>query len=324
MHAGGVLFVKYIVENNVELKNDVKDMIKKDVKAQWLVGDELKQDQFNFLYEVVKVVYDSALRDKLIARDKEVKEEVVPQLLAFKSLMVIRNIQLKKAAELKHAKLKAEREGKPLEEAKDASNMTEEEIVAQQMENEKNNGGIGKSEAQLAAEEADRQRAIYGRYWVWDGYFNERNKETWLATVEMLKHINIHVLQDLEDYILLQGFKGEKPAQIEKIIDNDHRERVQNKKKLLGKDGEDFERDAKVEDRKRRFMNGIRPPNYWNFFEDGAATLKVKHVLRYDADPRKAYVDGRIEKILENLWAIGRDLTHYADMSYNRLAKETF
>jgi len=44
MHAAGVLFTKYIVENNLELKNDVKDMIKKDVKAQWLVGDELKQD----------------------------------------------------------------------------------------------------------------------------------------------------------------------------------------------------------------------------------------------------------------------------------------
>lgn len=35
--------------------------------------------------------------------------------------------------------------------------MTEEEIVAQRMENEKNNGGIQKSEAQLAQEEDDRQ-----------------------------------------------------------------------------------------------------------------------------------------------------------------------
>jgi hypothetical protein len=44
MHAAGILYNKYIVENNIELKNDVKDMIKKDVKAQWLVGDVLKQD----------------------------------------------------------------------------------------------------------------------------------------------------------------------------------------------------------------------------------------------------------------------------------------
>ena len=92
----------------------------------------------------------------------------------------------------------------------------------------------------------------------------------------------------------------------------------------MGRDGEEFEVHAKVEDKKRKFMNGIRPPQYWNFFEDGATTLKVTHVLRHNADPRKAYVDGRIDKILENLYAIGKDLTHYADMSYNRLAKETF
>jgi len=92
----------------------------------------------------------------------------------------------------------------------------------------------------------------------------------------------------------------------------------------MGKEGDDFESHAKVEDKKRKFMNSVRPPHYWNFFEDGAETLKVKHVLRHNADPRKAYSDGRIEKILENLYAIGRDLTHYADMSYNRLAKETF
>lgn len=121
--------------------------------------------------------------------------------------MVIRNIQLRKAEEIKHAKLKAEREGKPLDDKKDALTMTEEEIVAQRMENEKNNGGIQKSEMQLAQEEADRQRAIYGRYWVWEGYYNDRNSETWLATVEMLKHVNNHVLQDIEDWILLQGFK---------------------------------------------------------------------------------------------------------------------
>ena len=33
-----------IVENNLELKSDVKDMVRRDVKAQLLVGNELKQD----------------------------------------------------------------------------------------------------------------------------------------------------------------------------------------------------------------------------------------------------------------------------------------
>jgi hypothetical protein len=53
-------------------------MVKSDVITQWLVGDELKQDQFNFIYESVKIVYDSAVRDKLIAGDKELIEDTLP------------------------------------------------------------------------------------------------------------------------------------------------------------------------------------------------------------------------------------------------------
>ena len=39
MHADGVLMIKYIIEENEELKKDVIDMVKKDVITQWLVGD---------------------------------------------------------------------------------------------------------------------------------------------------------------------------------------------------------------------------------------------------------------------------------------------
>jgi len=48
-------------------------------------------------------------------------------------------------------------------------------------------------------------------------------------------------------------------------------------------------------------MNKIRPPEYWNFFEDGPADNRVKHVLRYDANPAKCYEDGRIDVILDNI-----------------------
>ena len=78
MHKDGVLMIHYIVEENEDLKKNVIDMVKKDVITQWLMGDQLKQDQFNFLYEVIKIIYDSALRDKLIAGDKELINEVIP------------------------------------------------------------------------------------------------------------------------------------------------------------------------------------------------------------------------------------------------------
>ena len=42
------------------------------------MGDDLKQDQFQFLYETVKIIYDSALRGKLLERDPTIINTVIP------------------------------------------------------------------------------------------------------------------------------------------------------------------------------------------------------------------------------------------------------
>ena len=75
--------------------------------------------------------------------------------------------------------------------------------------------------------------------------------------------------------------------------------RIERKKNLIlnAKDeaaANEYETDANKNIVKRRYMNDFRPPNYWNFFEDGLGDNKVEHVLRYNADPNLAYSDGRI------------------------------
>lgn len=208
----GHLRRKYIIENNTDLQNEVKDMVHKDLIVQWLVGDELKQDQFKFFYDTVKIVYESALRDKLLAQDANVLENVIPKLIAYRAIMVIREIQLTKAKEQKKAKEKAEREGVIIssvvtEEVKDPAHMTEEEIIQGQLDGD---GNTNLSEAQIAQKKEEEERKKYGRFWIWDSYFSEKNMQKWLDTAEALKHINDHVLQDIEDSILLEGFKGMK------------------------------------------------------------------------------------------------------------------
>ena len=45
-----------------------------------------------------------------------------------------------------------------------------------------------------------------------EGYFREEEgearKEVWEAAAEMMKSVNDQVLEDIEDYILLEGFGG--------------------------------------------------------------------------------------------------------------------
>ena len=93
-------------------------------------------------------------------------------------------------------KEKAEREGKIYEPPvqKKQIDMTEEEIVAQRLEDEKDPSKINRSEAQKLADEEEAERKIYGRYWIWDSYYNQKNEEQWLDTAEKLKHINDMVL----------------------------------------------------------------------------------------------------------------------------------
>ena len=326
----GHLRLKYIIEDNKELQDLVKEMVKQDTIAQWLVGDELKQDQFKFFYDTCLIIYDSALRDKLLNEDAVVIDSVLPKLVAYRAIMVIRNIQMVKAAEIKKAKEKAEREGrvyKPeeeIEEETDPLKMTQEQLAERKLKNEEK-GGVELSEAQKEAAKEAKEREKYGRYWIWEGYFNEKNKEKWLETAESLKHINDHVLQDIEDFIMLEALrKDHKKDKLKQFIDDDLAVRNNQLKKLDTKtDPDDFDQMVKDRNKKRKFMNTIRPPYYWNFFDDAPAANKVDHVLRYDADPTKCYSDGRVEQIMTNIEEIGMNLKAYQDTIWKLLRQRT-
>jgi len=100
----GHLRIKYIIEKNQKMADEIDAMVVKDNIVQVLMGNELKQDQFKFFYDVVKIIFDSALQKKLYDMKKEpntpvsirMEKEVIPQLIAYHSLMRIRNIQLRK------------------------------------------------------------------------------------------------------------------------------------------------------------------------------------------------------------------------------------
>ena len=373
MEKDGPLFVKYIVEDNKELQDLTIAMVKQDHIVQWLVGDSLKLDQFRFLYECMKVIYDSALKEKLLAEDKVVMESVIPKLVAFKSVMAMRGIQLAKAEEMRKAKEKKAKnelikktqprkasptkkvpskskspgkskspskspekskspgktkKGKKEEveeevpEEKDPLELTEEEIYLKRMSDEANVDLLFMSEEQLRQhlEEAERKR--FGRYWIWDGYFNEKNQQKWLNTAEALKHVNDQVIEDIEDYILLEAFKPLKEDKVQKLIDEDQKERIANEKKLRKKGADEYFKQATEDQVKRKQFDSMRPPLVWNFFQD-ASEEKIPHVLRANACPQKCYEDGRIEEIQENINLIGYDLLKCEEDKWKILVKHT-
>lgn len=63
--------------------------------------------------------------------------------------------------------------------------------------------------------------AEYGRMWVWENYFSEKRRDQWLQAAEKCRHINDQVLEDIEDWILLDGFKGIVSKKVHEEIVND-------------------------------------------------------------------------------------------------------
>jgi len=64
----------------------------------------------------------------------------------------------------------------------------------------------------------------------------------------------------------------------------------------------------------------MRPPYYWNFHEDeDEEEKKTPHVLRHNADPKICYIDGRVEKILEDIYSLGFHLTRHEEKRWKTL-----
>jgi hypothetical protein len=80
MQKEGPLRSRYYIELNEDLQNFVIEMVRIDGICQWLIGDELKQDQFKFIYHVHKTVYDCALKDFYLNPKSNTKilETVIP------------------------------------------------------------------------------------------------------------------------------------------------------------------------------------------------------------------------------------------------------
>jgi len=72
----------------------------------------------------------------------------------------------------------------------------------------------------------------WGRYWIWEEYFNPEHQPYWEDASNRLFNVNDHVQQDIEDVLLLQGFKGLKLDQIQTIIGED-KERREEYNKIL-------------------------------------------------------------------------------------------
>lgn len=160
MNEDGILRCKYILEDNTELMEKTLVMVQKDITAQWLAGDELKRDQFKFIYKVVRIIYDSALRDLLLNEDHRVLEVVIPNLVAYHSILLIRSIEDRKEEEKKKEVEKMVREGKTVTFANETSTEEKKGTMEEQIIKKRLDDKLNTSNASHFNSEAQREKEL--------------------------------------------------------------------------------------------------------------------------------------------------------------------
>lgn len=141
--------------------------------------------------------------------------------------------------------------------------------------------------------------------------------------------INGQVLEDVEDFLILRGFRALKLTNVEitkkieerlqqqreraKMAQEKEEKEQESEEVAMGetqkkKDHADIFEEGKLEDKNRKFMEPLRPhERIWNFEWD-REERRPKHVLRPEADPTKCYIDGRVEKLLSLIDETGAQL----------------
>ena len=110
MHKLGPLRCSYYVERNLKMTHKIMALVHQYNIVKVLMGDEIKRDQFMFLYQVHLQVYSSALKDTYLnpKQHRAIMEKVIPELTTFKAMLLIRDIDDRKASDIEKKQKKKE------------------------------------------------------------------------------------------------------------------------------------------------------------------------------------------------------------------------
>ena len=87
---------------------------------------------------------------------------------------------------------------------------------------------------------------------------------------------------------------------------------------LEKEEDKDVFEEAKIEDSKRKFAEPLRPNNrIWNFIDDSVEP--TPHILRAQADPNAAYIDGRVGDLIGLIEELGIHLKNKESENWKRL-----
>jgi hypothetical protein len=214
----GFDFWRIPLSANEQLMQDMTSLIELENEFEEILGDRLKREQLNFMYDVLKIVYDGHSRKKLLSKSEKILCLSIPKLVALKSLERIYEVFQAKYTEVSTVQKYKQHDiepPKPLIDFALMSALNPREVKTHQ--GLLPQGHEFKEEIHLAN---DKNYTIemndnsipdldkYGRFFIWPDYVPEEMWDEICENAKLLRHINRAALHDLEDFIIVQGMEA--------------------------------------------------------------------------------------------------------------------
>jgi hypothetical protein len=166
------------------------------------MGDKLKYDQFHFNYNHITFIVESNIREEIsIFKEKNFMEDAIPKyiiLSALKNSVIVLN---KMKANLKERNEVFNPEA--FYQIKQMKLGSEENLILNAFELTESTKKLQTQPMEETLTKLhDEIKEFGGRFWILEEFFNPEDAGLWLEAIEILKDINLTVVDDIRDFIL--------------------------------------------------------------------------------------------------------------------------
>ena len=229
-----------------------------------ILGDKLLYDQYLFIYDMIKFIHDSQMKEDLeVYKTKKFIEECVPRYIFYMSMVKSADIYIKfqKHSRIDGGHFTIDQYYQPLKHEIDGPNNLA--LNAYEM-----NAQIRKG---LTEDYYDAEKLFweevnkFGRFWLMEGYFPPEDRDKWILAIESLANINSLVQEDIRDMLLIgndEKFRNFSPNVNEKSKDkNQNMKKNVSSNKLVNADNSFSDSSMNIGYGKKREKTNSRQPS---------------------------------------------------------------
>ena len=164
-----------------------------------LLGDKLLLEQYLFIYDCIKFIVDSNMKEELeIYKQKDLMENRIPKYVFYMSMVHSAKIlnKFKEASRRDGGHYEIEQYYQPLK--KEINSPYNLPLNAYEQSSTQTLSEAFKEMEKIFWDEVEE----FGRFWLMEGYFEAEKRDRWLEAIEILADVNILVHENIRDMIL--------------------------------------------------------------------------------------------------------------------------